>query len=70
MCPNCKGLGELFKVNLNKIVPDGSLSIKQGALAPQGPQKSNWTFKQLELIAQKYDFNLEKGNHAQQNGQC
>ena len=58
MCPNCKGLGELYKVNLDKIVPDGSLSIKQGALAPQGPQKSNWIFKQLELIAQKYDFNL------------
>ena len=58
MCPNCKGLGELYKVNLDKIVPDGSLSIKQGALAPQGPQKSNWIFKQLELIAQKYDFKL------------
>lgn len=58
MCPNCKGLGELYKVNLDKIVPDGTMSIKQGALAPQGPQKSNWIFKQLELIAQKYDFKL------------
>ena len=46
-------MGELYKVNLDKIVPDGSMSIKQGALAPQGPQKSNWIFKQLELIAQK-----------------
>ena len=58
MCPNCKGLGELHEVNLDKIVPDPSLSIKQGALAPQGPQKSNWIFKQLELIAQKYEFSL------------
>jgi len=58
MCPNCKGLGQLYEVNLDKIVPDPALSIKQGALAPQGPQKNNWIFKQLELIAQKYDFKL------------
>ena len=58
MCPNCKGLGTLYEVNLNKIVPDESLSIKKGALAPHGPQKKNWVFKQLELIAQKFDFEL------------
>ncbi|NND63590.1 MAG: excinuclease ABC subunit UvrA [Flavobacteriaceae bacterium] len=58
MCPNCKGLGELHEVNLDKIVPDKRLSIKQGALAPHGPQKSNWVFKQLEIIAQRYDFKL------------
>ncbi|MBX2828595.1 MAG: excinuclease ABC subunit UvrA [Flavobacteriaceae bacterium] len=58
MCPNCKGLGELHEVNLDKIVPDTSLSIKQGALAPHGPQKSNWVFKQMEIIATKYDFKL------------
>ena len=58
MCPNCKGLGELYEINLQKIVPDPKLSIKQGALAPHGPQKSNWIFKQLDLIATKYDFKL------------
>ena len=58
MCPNCKGLGKLYEVNLDKIVPNKNLSIKQGALAPQGPQKSNWVFKQLELIAHRYNFSL------------
>ncbi|NNK53827.1 MAG: excinuclease ABC subunit UvrA [Flavobacteriaceae bacterium] len=58
MCPTCKGLGELHEVNIHKIVPDTSLSIKQGALAPHGPQKSNWVFKQLELIAERFDFKL------------
>ena len=58
MCPNCKGLGTLYEVNLKKIVPDESLSIKKGALAPHGPQKKNWIFKQLELIAQRFDFEL------------
>ena len=58
MCPHCKGLGRLYEVNLDKIVPNKKLSIKQGALAPHGPQKNNWVFKQLELIAQRYEFNL------------
>ncbi len=58
MCPNCKGLGKLYEVNLNKLVPNPKLSIKQGALAPHGPQKGNWVFKQLELIAQNFNFKL------------
>jgi excinuclease ABC subunit A len=58
MCSTCKGLGELHEVNIHKIVPDTSLSIKQGALVPHGAQKSNWVFKQLELIAERFDFKL------------
>ncbi|HZH69121.1 MAG TPA: excinuclease ABC subunit UvrA, partial [Flavobacteriaceae bacterium] len=58
MCPKCKGLGHVYQVNIDKIIPNKKLSIKQGALAPQGPQKSNWLFKQLELIAERYKFKL------------
>ncbi len=58
MCPRCKGLGKLYEVNLQKLVPDPKLSIKKGALAPHGPQKNNWIFKQLELIAERYGFKL------------
>src|SRR5690606_28413224 len=58
MCPKCKGLGKLYEVNLKKLVPNPKLSIKQGALAPHGPQKGNWVFKQLELIAERFNFKL------------
>lgn len=58
MCPNCNGLGHLYEVNVNKIIPNKKISIQQGALAPQGPQKNNWIFKQLELIAMRYNFKL------------
>ena len=57
-CDKCNGIGTLYQVNLNKIVPDDSLSIKAGGLAPQGPQKNTWIFKQLELIAQRFEFDL------------
>jgi excinuclease UvrABC ATPase subunit len=57
-CPDCSGIGTLYKVNAAKIIPDTSLSIKNGGLAPQGNQTDSWIFKQLELIAQRYKFNL------------
>ena len=57
-CANCNGIGELYVVNDEKLVPDDSLSIKNGALAPHGPQKKSWIFKQFETIAQRFDFSL------------
>ncbi len=57
-CANCNGIGSLYEVNLEKIIPDSSISIKNGGLAPQGPQKNNWIFKQLELIAMRFNFAL------------
>ncbi|MGB0981598.1 MAG: excinuclease ABC subunit UvrA [Winogradskyella sp.] len=57
-CPSCNGIGELYVVNEKKLVPDESLSIKNGALAPHGPQKKSWIFKQFETIAQRFNFSL------------
>ncbi|WP_298895074.1 excinuclease ABC subunit UvrA [uncultured Psychroserpens sp.] len=57
-CPTCNGIGTLYQVNENKIVPDDTISIKTGALAPHGPQKNSWIFKQFETIAQRFDFSL------------
>ena len=59
MCPSCQGLGIMHKVNLNKIFPDLSISIRAGGIAPLGPYKTSWSFKQLELIAQKHNFTLD-----------
>lgn len=57
-CDTCGGIGTLYQVNVKKIVPDESLSIKNGALAPHGTQKNSWIFKQLETIAQRFNFKL------------
>ncbi|MEJ6793210.1 MAG: excinuclease ABC subunit UvrA [Lacinutrix sp.] len=57
-CNNCNGIGNLYQVNESKIVPDDSLSIKNGALAPHGPEKKSWIFKQLELIAERFNFKM------------
>ena len=57
-CEVCNGLGTVHEINPKKVIPDGKLSIKKGGLAPLGPEKNSWIFKQLETIAQRYDFKM------------
>ncbi|WP_158960919.1 excinuclease ABC subunit UvrA [Myroides fluvii] len=57
-CEACNGLGTVHEINYHKIIPDASISIKKGGLAPLGPEKNTWIFKQLETIAQRYNFKL------------
>src|SRR5690606_28086257 len=58
MCPDCNGLGHLYEVNEVKIFPDKKLSISAGGIAPLGVYKNSWAFKQIEIIAQRYNFKL------------
>lgn len=57
-CPVCNGLGTVNEINLKKIIPNNELSIKAGGILPIGEQKSSWIFKQLEIIAQRFNFKL------------
>ncbi len=58
-CPHCKGLGTVFEVAMQKVIPNPAISIKKGGLAPLGPHKKTWLFNQLEIIAKKYNFSLD-----------
>lgn len=58
-CPKCNGLGVVSEVDIGKIVPNQKLSIKKGAIAPLGPSKGIWVFKQIEAIGEKYGFTLD-----------
>lgn len=58
MCPNCNGLGHVYEVNEKKIFPNKKLSIKGGGIAPLGEYKKSWAFKQIETIAQRYNFEI------------
>ena len=57
-CESCKGLGTVHEINLNKIIPNSKLSIKNGGFAPLGEYKSSWIFKQLEVIGEKFNFTI------------
>ena len=57
-CDTCNGLGTINQINLKKIIPNPKASIKQGGFAPLGEYKSNWIFKQLETIGEKFGFKI------------
>ncbi len=57
-CPKCNGLGEITEVDMMKIIPNPSLNIRNGGLAPLGEFKSNWIFNQMEAIGIKFGFTL------------
>ncbi len=58
-CPKCKGLGYISEIDLTKVIPDPSVSIKKGGIAPVGEYKPTWIFRQLEAIAHKYHFTID-----------
>lgn len=57
-CPRCKGLGYVNEIDINKVMPDTQLSIKQGGIIPLGKYKNQMIFWQIEAILEKYDCNL------------
>lgn len=48
-CPRCKGLGVVNEIDLNKVIPDDKLSIRDGAISPLGKYKNQWYFGRLML---------------------
>ena len=57
-CPKCNGLGITNEINFNKVIPNYDTSIKNGGIIPLGEEKNSWIFKQLQLIADRYNFKL------------
>lgn len=57
-CPKCKGLGYISRIDMEKIIPNPSKSILQGAFEPLGPYKDNSWFRILESMAKVHEFSL------------
>ena len=58
-CPKCKGLGVVSQVDVDKVVPDRSLSVYDGALAPLGKYRRSSIFQQIEAVLARYDADLK-----------
>ena len=57
-CQNCKGLGLVEEITIDSIIPDRSLSISRGAIAPIGEFREMWIFKQLEVLLKPFKVGL------------
>jgi excinuclease ABC subunit A len=57
-CETCDGLGYVFVVDKDSIMPNMKLSIINGGLAPIGEYRDIWVFQVLKAVAKKYSFSL------------
>ena len=58
-CPCCKGLGYVNIVDREKVIPNPSLSIKAGGIAPLGKYRNSMVFWQIQALLEKYGYNLD-----------
>ena len=58
-CSKCKGLGVVSSVDVDKVVPDRTLSVYDGALAPLGKYRRSSIFQQIEAVLQRYEADLK-----------
>jgi len=58
-CPRCKGLGFVNEIDMDKIIPDKSVSIHSGGIAPLGKYKNSMIFWQIEAILEKHECTIK-----------
>ena len=58
-CPRCNGLGEEAVFDIKKVIPDNTLSLREGGVAPLGKGRENTLFATLEALGKRYDFTLD-----------
>lgn len=57
-CPTCNGLGIIEEITRESIIPDPSLSITRGGIAPLGEYRDIWIFKKIEAILKHYKCSM------------
>ena len=58
-CPRCSGLGVEAVFDIDKIIPDRTLSLREGAIEPLGKYKNNKIFALLTVLGRRYDFTID-----------
>lgn len=59
-CPTCKGLGSVFTIDMDEVLPDTSLSVKEGGIVPLGEERNASVFQQVVDFAKKHKIKLDK----------
>ena len=59
-CPVCKGLGNVYTINLALVLPDKNLSVKEGGIAPLGEERNASVYNQVSAFAGKNKISLDK----------
>ena len=58
-CPTCKGLGSVYQISMDAVIPDPSKTINEGGIAPLGGEREAYMFRQVQQLAKKSKFSLD-----------
>jgi len=58
-CPTCKGLGSIFTIDMEMVVPDKTISVIEGGISPLGEERDASVFRQVVEFAKKYKIKLD-----------
>lgn len=59
-CPTCKGLGNIYTIDMEAVLPDTTKSVKEGAIIPLGEEREASVFQQVVAFSKKHKINLDK----------
>jgi excinuclease ABC subunit A len=59
-CPVCKGLGNVYAIDLSTIIPDITKSVNEGGIVPLGEERDASVFQQVKVFSKKNKISLEK----------
>ncbi len=62
-CPHCAGIGDLQRLSVDRMIPDKSLSLAEGAIAVNGFKslevKDSWNGPLFEAVGKRFGFSME-----------
>ena len=58
-CPSCGGLGLMYRIDAELVVPDGNLSLRDGAIAPWSRSSSPYYMQTLDALARHYKTSMD-----------
>jgi excinuclease ABC subunit A len=59
-CPTCRGLGNVYTIDMDEVLPDKTKSVTEGGIAPLGEERDASVFQQVVAFAKKHKINLAK----------
>jgi excinuclease ABC subunit A len=59
-CPQCKGLGTVYSIDMHAVLPDKAISIADGGIAPLGLARDTFIYQQVQSLSKKYKFDVNK----------
>ena len=59
-CEKCNGLGKISVVDIDKLIPNRSVSIKKGGIEPLGAFKNLLIFWQIDALLKKHGHSVDE----------